>query len=164
MTLKTELENLLHCSVDIVRLREGMNFVLKKRIQKEGIHVWPNIGYEIITLIDENLKAVLQRTKHLKSADDFTSSEAGMILLDSVCMKLIAVDESIKNLDKVTNKQLLSQYTQIQWKQAMGMRDIIVHHYFDVDAEQIYNTLKDDIPTLIDVLAKMKNELKTEKQ
>lgn len=87
-----------------------------------------------------------------------------MILLDSVCMKLIAVDESIKNLDKVTNKQLLSQYTQIQWKQAMGMRDIIVHHYFDVDAEQIYNTLKDDIPTLIDVLAKMKNELKTEKQ
>lgn len=39
MTLKTELENLLHCSVDIVRLREGMNFVLKKRIQKEGIHV-----------------------------------------------------------------------------------------------------------------------------
>ena len=120
--------------------------------------------YEIITLIDENLKAVLQRTKHLKSADDFTSSEAGMILLDSVCMKLIAVDESIKNLDKVTNKQLLSQYTQIQWKQAMGMRDIIVHHYFDVDAEQIYNTLKDDIPTLIDVLAKMKNELKTEKQ
>lgn len=38
----------------------------------------------------------------------------------------------------ITNKQLLVQYNQIKWKQAMGMRDIIVHHYFDVDAEQIY--------------------------
>lgn len=118
------------------------------------------LALEVINLIDENLKMVLQRTKHLTSADDFTSSDAGMILLDSVCMKLIAVGESIKNLDKITNKELLPKYSQIQWKQAMGMRDIIVHHYFDVDAEQIFNTLKEDIPTLINVLAEMKNELK----
>ena len=39
MALKNELENLLNCSVDIVRLREKMNLVLKKRIQKEGIYV-----------------------------------------------------------------------------------------------------------------------------
>ncbi|MCG6191521.1 HepT-like ribonuclease domain-containing protein [Maribellus maritimus] len=95
------------------------------------------LAIDIITLIDDNLKTVLQRTKHIESANDFTSSESGMILLDSICMKLVAVGESIKNLDKVTNKELLPQYRQIQWKQAMGMRDIIVHHYFDVDAEQI---------------------------
>ncbi len=120
------------------------------------------LAFEIIILIDENLKTVLQRTKHLKSADDFTSSEAGMILLDSVCMKLIAVGESIKNLDKITNKALLPKYSQIQWNQAMGMRDIIVHHYFDVDAEQIFNTLKEDVPALMSVLVEMKNELKPE--
>lgn len=39
MTLKNELENLLHCNVDIVRLRKRMNQVLKKRILKEGIYV-----------------------------------------------------------------------------------------------------------------------------
>lgn len=39
MTLKDELENLLHCTVDIVRLREKMNQVLKKRIKKDGIYV-----------------------------------------------------------------------------------------------------------------------------
>lgn len=83
-----------------------------------------------------------------------------MILLDSICMKLVAVGESIKNPDKVTNKELLHRYHQIQWKQAMGMRDIIVHYYFDVDAEQIFKTLKEDVPVLIDVLAYMKNDLK----
>lgn len=37
--LKDELENKLHCSVDIVRFRESMNNLLKKRIKKEGIYV-----------------------------------------------------------------------------------------------------------------------------
>ena len=117
------------------------------------------LALDVITLIDENLKTVLQRTKHISSADDFTSSETGMILLDSICMKLVAIGESIKNLDKITNKEFLPRYQQIEWKQAMGMRDIIVHHYFDVDAEQIFNTLKEDIPGLKNVLEKMKNDL-----
>ena len=42
----------------------------------------------------------------------------------------------------------------------MGMRDIIVHHYFDVDAEQIFVTLKEDVPSLIDVLSIIKKDLK----
>lgn len=114
---------------------------------------------DLIILIEENLQTVLQRTSEVQTADDFTSSEKGMILLDSVCMKLVAVGESIKNLDKVSNKELLSRYPQIQWKQAIGMRDIIVHHYFDVDAEQIFNTLRDDIPLLLNVLGEIKKDL-----
>ena len=73
---------------------------------------------------------------------------------------LVAVGESIKNLDKITNKKLLIRYSQIKWKQVMGMRDIIVHHYFDVDAEEIYKTLKEDIPLLLSVLNEIKNDLK----
>ena len=37
--LKGELEELLGCSVDIVRLRDKMNALLRKRIEKEGIYV-----------------------------------------------------------------------------------------------------------------------------
>lgn len=37
--LKNELELLLGCPVDIVRLREQMNSLLYKRIQKEGLYV-----------------------------------------------------------------------------------------------------------------------------
>lgn len=39
VALKEELEGLLHCHVDIVRLRKSMNEMLKKKIQKEGIYV-----------------------------------------------------------------------------------------------------------------------------
>ncbi len=57
------------------------------------------------------------------------------------------------------SKELLLNYPQIKWKQAMGMRDIIVHHYFDVDAEVILKTLKEDIPILKSALNKMINDL-----
>lgn len=39
VTLKEELEKILQCKVDIVRLRKTMNKVLKKRIENEGIYV-----------------------------------------------------------------------------------------------------------------------------
>lgn len=120
-----------------------------------------SFAYNLVCFIDDNLKTIQKRTGNILSANDFTASEAGMILLDSVCMKLVAVGESIKNLDKNTNKELLAQYPQIQWKQAMGMRDIIVHHYFDVDAEEIYKTLKEDLPLLQQVLSDIKNDLRS---
>lgn len=119
-----------------------------------------DMAYSLVCIIEENLETILKRTRELQSPGEFASSEQGMILLDSICMKLVAIGESIKSLDKVTNKELLGQYPQIQWKQAMGMRDIIVHHYFDVDAEQIFKTLKEDIPLLLSVLAGIKNDLK----
>ena len=37
--IKQELEELLHCYVDIVRYREKMNAYLKKRIEQEAIYV-----------------------------------------------------------------------------------------------------------------------------
>lgn len=37
--LKNELEELLGCSVDVVRLRDNMNVFLRKRIEKDGVYV-----------------------------------------------------------------------------------------------------------------------------
>jgi uncharacterized protein with HEPN domain len=119
-----------------------------------------DLAYGLICLISENLETIQKRTATVQSPDDFTSLDSGMILLDSVCMKLVAVGESIKILDKITDKKLLYQYPQIKWKQVMGMRDIIVHHYFDVDAEEIYKSLKEDIPLLLSVLNKIKKDFK----
>jgi len=114
---------------------------------------------DIIVTIEDVLSTVQKRTASIKTADDFFNSDAGMILLDSVCMKLVAVGESVKNIDKITNKQLLYQYEDINWKNVMGMRDIIVHHYFDIDADEICKTINEDIPPLLDILCKMRTNL-----
>ena len=78
-------------------------------------------------------------------------------------MQLIAIGEGVKKIDKITKGSLFSKYPQIDWKGVKGMRDIISHHYFDVDAEIIYEVCKNKIPELKDVILRILNDLK-EKQ
>lgn len=92
----------------------------------------------ILKQIDEALEKIKIRTRHLHSANDFTDSPAGMEKLDGVCMLFIAIGEALKNIDKITTGRLFSQYPEIDWKGAIGFRDIIAHHYFDIDADQVF--------------------------
>ena len=109
--------------------------------------------------IIETIDVVLRRTKDVQILNDFLLSESGMILLDSVCMKLIAIGESVKKLDRLTNKDLLKNYPSVDWKGVMAMRDIIVHHYFEIDAEIVFQTIHDDLPLLRDVLLQVQGDV-----
>jgi len=92
----------------------------------------------ILEQINEALKTVLSRFEPVKDSNYFTDSPAGKEKLDGICMQLIAIGESLKNIDKLTNKQLFKDYIEIDWTGAKGVRDIISHHYFDIDAEEIF--------------------------
>ena len=59
----------------------------------------------------------------------------------------------------LTEKKLLSRYPEMDWKGVMGMRDIIAHHYFDLDAEIVYDVIKNDLPKLRNILQRIINEL-----
>ena len=113
----------------------------------------------LIGKIAESLEIILQRCENIHTVNDFLDTPGGTSLLDGICMKLIAVGESIKNLDKLTNKQLFPKYPQIPWREVMGMRDIIVHHYFEIDAEVIFATIKESIPELLTIIQKIGKEL-----
>ena len=59
--------------------------------------------------------------------------------------KLQMVYETLKNietLDELTNKELLPTYPAVEWKKVMGARDIMAHHYFEVDADAIFSIIK----------------------
>jgi len=105
--------------------------------------------------IKDALVTVKKRCSYAKSADDFYDSEEGQEKLDSICMKLIAVGESLKNIDKLTDKKLLLQYPHIKWKEIKGIRDILSHHYFDLDAVVIFDICNDEIVELLNAIIKM---------
>lgn len=103
---------------------------------------------EILFQIQESTQKVIRRFEPIKSVNDFTDSDAGMEKLDAICMQLIAIGEALKNIDKITGNALLSKYQAIDWKKVKGMRDIISHHYFDLDAEAIYDVCDNHIEDL----------------
>lgn len=117
------------------------------------------LAVEILSQIYRATQTILQRFKPVKSVNDFTVSPAGMEKLDSICMLLIAIGEALKNLDKVTDDSLLARYPQVDWKKAKGMRDIISHHYFETDAEVIYDVCKNHIDELALTINKIIKEI-----
>lgn len=110
---------------------------------------------EILTQILKSADTILYRFQPVIEVKDFTDSLAGMEKLDSICMQLIAMGESLKNIDKITDSSLLSEYPEVNWKGAKAMRDIIGHHYFEIDAEVIFDVCKNKLETLRDAVIKM---------
>lgn len=117
------------------------------------------LALEILKQILEALKKIEKRFRPIASPENFTNSDEGMEKLDSICMQLIAIGESLKNFDKVTSKKILSKYPEIQWKRVIGMRDIITHHYFDVDAEAIFDVCQNHIDKLEKTILKILKEI-----
>ena len=119
----------------------------------------PELAAEILKQIQTTGITILARFKPITSVEDFTGSDAGKEKLDAICMQLISLGESLKKLDAVTDQSLLSRYPQIEWKKAMGLRDIITHHYFDLNAEAIFDVCRTKIEPLIVAIETMLNDL-----
>jgi len=117
---------------------------------------------EILEQIRDAIQTIQRRFEPILTVNDFTDSEAGVEKLDAICMQLIAVGEALKNLDKITENSLLPGYPDIDWKKIKGMRDIISHHYFDVDAGVIYDVCVHHIGKLGETIEKMINDLRSE--
>ena len=113
------------------------------------------IALDSLQRIKTMLELITERAKVVKTPDDFLRSSGGMMRLDAICMNLIALGETVKGLDKQTNGQLLKNYPDVYWRGAMGIRDKISHHYFEMDTDVVFQTLEEDIPKMKPVVEKM---------
>jgi uncharacterized protein with HEPN domain len=95
---------------------------------------------------------ILYRFSKIPNLDYFLTNDEGLEKLDAFCMQLIAIGESLKHIDKLTHHALLIKYPEINWKAIKGMRDILSHHYFDLDAEAVYDVCQNDITPLLEML------------
>ena len=106
-----------------------------------------------------SIELILNRFKTIKSSDDFLE-EDGLEKLDSISMRLIAIGEGFKQIDRLTNNALLPNYPTIDWKSVKGVRDILSHHYFQIDAETIFEICNNHLEELLSVTKKIISDIK----
>jgi hypothetical protein len=67
----------------------------------------------------------------------------------AACMRqLEIIGEAVKRLSDQTK----NAYPNVPWREWAGMRDILIHAYDRVDPEEVWNTLINDLPNLLDAL------------
>ncbi len=62
----------------------------------------------------------------------------------AVCRSLEIIGEAAKNVDP----ELKSKYPEVEWKKMAGIRDVIIHDYFGIDYEIIWQTMGKKITPL----------------
>ncbi|MCX9013673.1 MAG: DUF86 domain-containing protein [Candidatus Methanoperedens sp.] len=115
---------------------------------------------EKLEQIDEALGRIERRFVGISSPDDFLDSEKGLDMMDGIAMMLIAIGENFKKIDKDTEGKLLAQhYPDINWSGIKGVRDVISHQYFNIDAEEIFYICTNDVKPLHRAVQEMIKEL-----
>jgi uncharacterized protein with HEPN domain len=115
---------------------------------------------DLLNKIQDCLNKIQTRAQSVRVASDLTDSPEGIERLDLLCMPLIVIGELVKKIDKMTDQSLLINYPGIPWGEIKGMRNIVVHDYFNIDAEEIFNTCKEDIPKLAETIDVIISDLK----
>src|SRR3989338_3745372 len=67
-----------------------------------------------------------------------------MIQKDIVISNLEIIGEAAKNLTEEFRKK----YPEIPWKKIAGLRDVLIHMYFGVDVDNVWNIIEKDLPVL----------------
>ncbi len=75
---------------------------------------------------------------------------ANELLLDSMLFRMIQISENSKKL----SEDYKEKNTNVPWIAVYGFRNRIVHDYGNVDLNVVYETLKNDIPQLLELLSK----------
>lgn len=107
-----------------------------------------NDGYFISRIFDD--LAFIIRHMNGTDAEAFSNNE---LLQDSMMFRLIQISENARKL----TDHYREQHSTIPWTAISGLRNRIVHDYGNVVLDIVYNTLKNDIPELMNT---MKSELK----
>ena len=84
---------------------------------------------------------------HMRNVD-IEELNANEVLLDSMMFRMIQLSANAK---KLTDEYRLT-HGDIPWGAMFGLRNRIVHDYGNVDLQVVYETLKNDIPELLEAL------------
>ena len=115
--------------------------------------------YYSLKRIATTIERIINNSKEIDNSEYYLLSSAGMERLESTCMLILAIGEGVKGIDKMTNKQLLVNYPEVDWKGVMGIRDIIAHHYFDLDESIVFDVVKNRLPGLLATINKIIDDL-----
>jgi len=87
-----------------------------------------------------------------KSFGEFIENQ---MLIDAVVRNLEIIGEATKNLPDTIRQR----YPQVEWRKIAGLRDIVIHEYFGIDYEILWDIIQNKIP---DLVVKIQEVLKKE--
>lgn len=102
--------------------------------------------------------------KHILDSVNIILEDTKGLTFDSFMDSRLIVDSSIRHFQiigeasKKISSEFKNQYPDFPFKKMAGMRDKLVHEYFDVKFDILWNTISSQLPKLKQELIKILNQ------
>ena len=90
--------------------------------------------------IFDNIKDIEKFSRGLNE-EDFKKD---VLIQKAIIRSIEVIGEAAKNIPP----SFKDKYPNISWKDMIGTRDKLIHHYFGVDLNAVWKVVKEDIPEL----------------
>ncbi len=94
----------------------------------------------------------IQKSIDSLSKESFINNED---LVDATIRRLEVIGEAVRNISEDTK----NKHKEVEWKEIVGTRDKMIHHYFGIDLNIIWKIIKEDISNLNKKIIKIKQTL-----
>ena len=85
----------------------------------------------------ENIKLIEGSTRSLTKKD----FEENLDIRDATIRRLEIIGEATKNIPE----EFRGKYPEVEWREISGTRDKIIHNYFGVDLDVVWDIIKKDL-------------------
>ena len=103
---------------------------------------------ELLKFILESIVLIKRRFQGISDSDDFLHTDEGLDKLDAISMRLQSIGEALKNIDKREREFLLQVADKVYWSKIIKTREILIHHYIEIDSETIFDICDEKIDEL----------------
>ncbi len=88
---------------------------------------------DVLTCIEK-----IERYTSNVSFEDFSGND---MAVDAVIRNFEIIGEAVKKIPEEIKKR----YADVEWKEAAGFRDVLIHDYFGIDIEAVWDTVRNNI-------------------
>jgi len=96
----------------------------------------------------EATERIIEYTSGFDSADNFNNDYRNF---DATMMNFVVIGEMVDKL----STDFKSDHANIEWIKIKGFRNIVAHDYFGIDAEEVWQIIKNKIPDLKSEIQKL---------
>jgi uncharacterized protein with HEPN domain len=99
----------------------------------------------------DDIRRACEKTVRYSAGQTFEEFVADEKTFDAVLRNLAIIGEAVKQIPQ----EYRELHPTIEWRKIARFRDVVIHHYFAVDEQIVWDIVQNKVPELLDQLVRM---------